>query len=116
MPVCREMGRYADELPDADSDGGAVILSRHDPDLRVGLILHMFQPGKFIEPSENFGKSAQYLLFPVARGGAAEDCDGGEIPAKLDSDRDEPGIRADCLQPRQYGNGGIVRACAGKMR
>ena len=34
-PVCREMGRYADELPDADSDGGAVILSRHDPDLRV---------------------------------------------------------------------------------
>ena len=30
-----------------------------------GLILHMFQPGKFIEPSENFGKSAQYLLFPA---------------------------------------------------
>ena len=53
-----------------------------------GLILHMFQPGKFIEPSENF--------------------------AKLDSDRDEPGIRADCLQPRQYGNSGIVRACAEK--
>ncbi len=23
----------------------------------------MFQPGKFIEPSENFGKSAQYLYF-----------------------------------------------------
>lgn len=34
-PVCREMGRYVDELPDADSDGGAVVLSRHDPDLRV---------------------------------------------------------------------------------
>ena len=30
-----------------------------------GLILHMVQPGKFIEPSENFGKSAQYLLFPA---------------------------------------------------
>ena len=33
--------------------------------LVFGLILHMFQPGKFIEPSENFGKSAQYLLFPA---------------------------------------------------
>ena len=35
------------------------------PSYVFGLILHMFQPGKFIEPSENFGKSAQYLLFPA---------------------------------------------------
>ena len=78
-----------------------------------GLILHMFQPGKFIEPSEN-SESLHSTFISSIRGSAAEDCDGGEIPAKLDSDRDEPGIRADCLQPRQYGNGGIVRACAEK--
>ena len=74
-----------------------------------GLILHMFQPGKFIEPSENFGKSAQYLLFPALAVALPK------IAMVVKFLRSSiPGIRADCLQPRQYGNGGIVRACAEK--
>ena len=77
-----------------------------------GLILHMFQPGKFIEPSENFGKSAQYLLFPALA--VALPKIAMVVKFLRSSDRDEPGICADCLQPRQYGNGGIVRACAEK--
>ena len=42
-----------------------------------GLILHMFQPGKFIEPSENFRKVCTVPFISSIRGSAAEDCDGG---------------------------------------
>lgn len=30
-----------------------------------GLILHLFQPGYFIKPSEDFGESVKYLFFPA---------------------------------------------------
>ena len=30
-----------------------------------GLILHLFQPGKFIQPSENLGEAVKYLFFPA---------------------------------------------------
>lgn len=30
-----------------------------------GLVLHVFQPGNFISPLENFGKSVEYLIFPA---------------------------------------------------
>ena len=69
-----------------------------------GLILHMFQPGKFIEPSENFGKSAQYLLFPALAVALPKIA----MVVKF--------LRSSILTEmnREYGNGGIVRACAEK--
>ena len=30
-----------------------------------GLVLHLFQPGNFVSPSEDFVKSAEYLMFPA---------------------------------------------------
>lgn len=30
-----------------------------------GLVLHFFQPGKFVQPSQNLGESVKYLLFPA---------------------------------------------------
>lgn len=80
-----------------------------------GLILHMFQPGKFIEPSENFRKVCTVPFISSARGGAARRIAMVVkfLRSSILTEMNREYVR-DCLQPRQYGNGGIVRACAEK--
>ena len=44
-----------------------------------GLVLHWFQPGQFVEPSESFFGAASYLVFPALAVALPKNCHGGEV-------------------------------------